>query len=121
MVNIRAKGAKAELEFCDRFSPFFPCRLERNLLQTREGGSDIMGSHPFVIEVKRVEDTGMGNKNSWWRQVEAAVLHPEIEIPCVAYRPSRNPWSFLVPWEHGGFCQITEEQWLRLVLSTFKK
>ena len=125
MVNIRNKGSKAELEFCQRFQPFSNNRRERNLLQTREGGSDIMGSHPFVIEIKRVEDTGVGNKNKWWAQVERAVQNPEIEIPVVAYRPSRSPWSFLVPWEFRtidtkGYCEISEDQWLVMVLHILK-
>lgn len=120
MVNIRAKGSKAELEFCTRFQPFFSQKLERNLLQTREGGSDVMGSHPFVIEIKRVEDTCNGNKAKWWSQVCKAVKQPDIEIPCVAYRASRSPWSFLVSSDlmgiEGGYIEISETLWLKLVL-----
>ena len=119
MVNIRQKGAKAELEFCKRFDPFFPNTLERNLLQTREGGSDVTGCYPFVIEVKRVEKCDLGNKNSWWRQVCAATINPGISV--VAFRPSRSAWRFLIPAnlldiDDPGWMEISEETWLKLVL-----
>ena len=125
-VNIRKKGAAAELEFCHRFQPFFHNTLERNLLQTREGGSDVSGSHPFVIEIKRVEDTGNGNKNSWWKQVLAAVNDPDAEIPCVAFRPSRQPWKFLIPAsligiESKEFMEVSEDVWLQLVFKKFSE
>lgn len=117
-INIRNKGAKGELEFCARFNMFFPKPLERNLLQTREGGSDVTGCDPFVIEVKRVEDTCNGNKNSWWRQVTNATVPPYIST--VAFRPNRSAWRFLIPAQlivdHPGYMEITEEVWLQLVL-----
>ena len=117
-LNIRKKGAAAELEFCHRFQPFFHFPLERNLLQTREGGSDVTGCEPFCIEIKRVEDTGNGNKNSWWRQVQACVNDEQIAI--VAFRPSRSAWRFLIPSKLLGiecdiYMEVTEEIWLKLV------
>lgn len=122
-INIRQKGAKAELEFCARFNMFFPCKLERNLLQTREGGSDVTGCDPFVIEIKRVENVSLGNRNSWWRQVQAATIPPLIST--VAFRPSRQGWRFLVPCElfvdHPSYAEISEEAWLKLVLQHTNK
>ena len=120
MPNIRKKGAAAELEFCHRFQPFFHVPLKRNLLLTREGGSDVDGCIPFVIEIKRVEDTCNGNKNSWWKQVRAAVRNPEEDIPIVAFRPSRQPWKFLVPTalmdiDCEGYAEVTEDTFLKLV------
>lgn len=119
MPNIRKKGAAAELEFCHRFSPFFDHPLKRNLNQTREGGSDVEGSFPFCIEIKRVEDTSQGNKNSWWRQVTACVR--EGEIATVAFRPGRSPWRFLMPTsllgiDCDGYLEVSEETWLKYVI-----
>ena len=123
MVNIRDKGKRGEYQFIERFQPFFHTKLERNLEQVRAGGSDIIGTHPFVIEVKNVEDHCDSNKRSWWAQVSAAVLHPDIEIPVVAYRKSRSSWRFLIASELIGieneYLEVTEEVFLKLVMRTW--
>ena len=120
MPNIRKKGAAAELEWLHRFQPFFIPELKRNLEQTRSGGHDITGCEPWVVEVKRVEDTCQGNKNSWWRQARASVKDYNTEIPVVSFRPSRKPWRFLVPVSLFGieseeYAEISEDVWLKLV------
>jgi hypothetical protein len=126
-VNIRNKGKSGEYEFIEKFGAFFtaftdkPC--ERNLEQTRYGGSDITNVSPFCIEIKRVEDTGNGNKNSWWKQVSKAASSEEIEV--VAFRPSRQPWKFLVPVRLIGvqldnFMEIDEDTFVQLVMKTFQ-
>ena len=124
-LNIRKKGADAEIEVCKRLQPFFPNTLQRNLEQVRSGGSDVDGSWPFVIEVKRVEDCCMGNKNSWWKQVNAAVVDPAQEIPVVVFRPSRSSWRYLLAASFVtdgdlGWVECSEETFLKLVMETYK-
>ena len=93
MVHARNKGKAAESEFINMFQTLFPETIERNLEQVRSGGSDVSGSEPFVIEIKRVEKLDFP---SWWRQVRAATKAVS-DIPVVAYRQSRQPWKFLLP------------------------
>lgn len=93
MVNARNKGKAGESEFINTFNCLFPDNLQRNLEQVRSGGSDVIGSEPFVIEIKRVEKLDL---NSWWRQVTVAATNP-YDIRVVAYRQSRQPWKFLLP------------------------
>ncbi len=95
MVHARNKGKDGEREFIQLFGQLWPSSLKRNLDQVRDGGSDIVGCDPFVIEVKRVEKLDL---NSWWFQVKVAASATESTvIPCVAYRQSRQPWRFLLP------------------------
>ncbi len=117
-INPKAKGAKGELEFINRYQPFFSEPLKRNLLQTREGGSDITGCHPWVIEVKRCQQL---EHNKWWRQVSAAITDPDIEIPTVAYRQNHGQWNFQLPAmllgiESSHFILANEDIWLAIVL-----
>ncbi len=117
MVNPRTKGADGELEFCNRFQPFFIDPLKRNLLQSREGGADITGCDPWVIEVKRCQQIEL---NKWWKQVSAAVTE-EWHIPTVAYRQNFGQWTFLLPSDmlgidHPGYVIAHEDVWLQLVL-----
>ena len=128
MVNIRQKGSKAELEWIERFQKFFPEKLDRNLDQTRYGGSDVRFTEPFCVELKRVEDCSIGNRNNWWKQVKKAAK--DNEIPVVGYRPSRKGWRFLLPAEmlhtYNGFvqtddwCEVSETVFILMVLKVFE-
>jgi hypothetical protein len=116
-INPKVKGAKGELEFCSRYDIFFGETLKRNLLQTREGGADVTGCNPWVIEVKRCQNV---EHNKWWRQVNAAVKEA-WEIPVVAYRVNNGRWTFQVPSkllgiECSGFVVTNEDIWLKLVM-----
>ena len=118
-INVREKGKRAESEFINRFQPFFPGELKRNLLQTREGGADVSGAHPYQIEIKRCERL---EKAKWWKQVLAATAPEEISV--VAYRQSKKPWSFLIPVYlmipgATGFMEVDEDIFLKLILDTF--
>ena len=98
MVHARNKGKAGEQEFIETFRSLFPEPIKRNLEQVRSGGSDLIGSDPFVVEIKRVEKLDL---NNWWRQVTHAAstgpLCPTKAVPLVAYRQSRQPWKFLLP------------------------
>ena len=117
-LNPKVKGAKGELEFIGRYQPFFPnTTLKRNLLQTREGGADITGGEPWVIEVKRCQQI---ENNKWWKQVKAAINDPTSEIPVVAFRQNHGQWRFQVPSdlmgiEDDSYVICSEDIWLKLV------
>lgn len=116
-INAHNKGKAGEYEFIQRFQPFFPNTLERNIEQVRKGGSDIIGSEPFVVEIKRCEKIEL---NKWWKQVTKAVTN-EWDIPTIAYRQNRQNWKFLLPSrligiEHDGYIECDEDVWLRFVM-----
>lgn len=118
-INPRTKGKEGEREFVNRFQPFFPEELKRNLLQTREGGADISGAYPFQIEVKRCERL---EKQKWWTQVLNATGPDEISV--VAYRQNKQPWSFLLPMYlvipgAEGYFEVSEENFLKVVIDRF--
>jgi hypothetical protein len=119
-INVRTKGKAAESEFVNRFQMFFPMEIKRNLLQTREGGADISGCHPFCIEVKRCEKI---ERPKWWKQVLAATAPDEISI--VAFRVNKGKWTFLLPVYlmipgAEGYVEASEEVFLKLVMSVFE-
>ena len=108
MVHARNKGKDGELEWIKTFGILFKGReLKRNLDQTREGGADILGCEPFIVEVKRCEKLEL---DKWWRQVKAAeetlksahLAGPDSDQPfkrisVVSYRQNRGQWTFLLP------------------------
>lgn len=119
-LNARNKGKAGESEFINRFQPFFPNELKRNLEQVRSGGSDIAGCAPFVIEIKRCEKLEL---TKWWGQVGRA-SGPGV-VPVVAYRQNRGQWQFLLPtWMLGlktnSYVIVKEEDWLQLLILVYK-
>ena len=71
MTNGRAKGAGFERELCRMISDQFGDCVDpkRNLDQTRDGGSDILGVDGWSIEAKRYSsNAGNGFKPAWWAQ-----------------------------------------------------
>lgn len=66
--------------------------LERNLEQTRYGGSDVNGVPGLEIEVKRAEANGI---NQWWDQVCRAAKKSN-KRPFLIHRKNRQPWRVRV-------------------------
>lgn len=65
--------------------------LERNLMQSREGGYDLVGIDWLALEVKRHENLQLG---SWWRQTLRQAK--EGQVPFLMYRANRQAWKFRV-------------------------
>ena len=99
-LNAKTKGASGEREFgkwlLDNFKLLSEHGIvpERNLLQTREGGADIINVPCFIFEIKRVEKLDL---QSAWNQVQRVKSH---KIKVVAFRMNRKPWNFLISANH---------------------
>ena len=87
MINSRTKGAAAEREVFALISDALGIRVERNLVQTRDGGYDtaVCG---WAIEVKRQEILHLPD---WWRQCCEQARNAHFK-PMLIYRKSRQPW-----------------------------
>jgi hypothetical protein len=91
MINSRTKGAVAEREIFNILSDCLGVKVERNLVQTREGGSDtVVGD--WAIEVKRQETLSVA---AWWVQAEIQAKRVNKK-PMLIYRKSRMPWRVIV-------------------------
>lgn len=90
MLNSRAKGKRGELELVHLLQERGFC-CERNLEQTRGGGSDISGL-PISLEVKRREKLAL---TAWWQQT-AQQAESDEKPPVLAYRTNGTEWTFLV-------------------------
>jgi hypothetical protein len=91
MINSRTKGASAEREVFKIISDQLGIKVERNLVQTREGGSDTVVGE-WAIEVKRQETLSI---NVWWEQAVEQALRVNKK-PMLIYRKSRMPWKVVV-------------------------
>ena len=64
----RTKGATYERTIINMLKEHGFNDAKRNLMQTAEGGYDIIGLEPFAIEVKNHKKL---NINAWWKQTVA--------------------------------------------------
>jgi len=88
----RDKGARAEREVKDMHNDFFErigyaIRLERNQMQTLNGGYDLVGLTFLAIEVKMQETFSLP---AWWKQTLEQARPGQY--PILFYRRNRVPW-----------------------------
>ena len=104
----RGKGARGEREAkalvlgwaepVYRHAGVEPPTLERNLMQSRSGGFDLVGIPWLALEVKRQENPQLP---AWWRQTVRQ--SGEGQVPFLMWRGNRQSWRFrvLVNCAHG--------------------
>ena len=90
----RNKGAEGEREICALIHDHLGIRVNRNLMQSACGGSDIKLS-PYAIEVKR--RARIGNIYDWMKQAKAGCS--QEERPIVFCRADREQWLAVMPIE----------------------
>lgn len=93
----RNKGAGGEREareiLLEALAPVYRANahplpdIQRNLMQSRAGGFDLVGLSWLALEVKRQETLALP---AWWRQTVAQAK--EGQVPFLMYRPNRTPW-----------------------------
>lgn len=97
----KVKGANGERQVAALMQPIVdevyrdfnlqPPHLERNLEQTRHGGSDLVGLDWLAVEVKWHKSRSVG---AWWAQVKAAA--GVARIPVLVYRGNNEPWRVVM-------------------------
>ena len=92
-INSRAKGKAGELEVAAMLRDALGVDAARNLVQSREGGADLLGLPGWAVEVKRAKDNSQIDQ--WWgqacRQAERAGNRPVL-----FYRLDRRKWQAVV-------------------------
>ena len=70
--------------------------VARNLMQSREGGGDLLGLANWSVEVKRASRPRL---TEWWLQ---ACQQAELtgQQPALLYRLDRQPWRCVVALRH---------------------
>jgi hypothetical protein len=100
-INARSKGQRGEREIIDLLQPHInevsnynkvePPFLQRNQMQTHQGGYDIVGLPGYAFEVKRVESEQPAKVAGWWKQAVSQAKNNEV--PVLFYRTNKKPWK----------------------------
>jgi Holliday junction resolvase len=89
----RDKGQRGEREVCKILERHLGTEFKRNLMQTAEGGHDVLGLKGCAIEVKRCEKLSL---EKWWKQT--TVQAKEVSsMPVLFYRRNNEEWTVAVP------------------------
>jgi len=88
----RQKGQRGEREVCKLLAEKLGGEYKRNLMQTQDGGYDVLGLHGYAIEVKFQEKFQI---EKWWKQT---VEQAEGKIPVLFFRKSHECWRVVVPF-----------------------
>lgn len=97
----RNKGQRGEREAAALLQPivnevyveagFAPPLFKRNLMQTREGGYDIVGLDWLALEIKRQETLSI---STWWKQTLKQA--GEEQTPVLMYRKNHAKWRVML-------------------------
>lgn len=109
--SIRQKGQNGEREIAALLNPIihevkrakgFPenlirdahVQVQRNQMQTANGGADLINTYNLAIEVKRQEQL---NINKWWEQTcKSASSLSNKHIPILMYRQNNRKWNVVM-------------------------
>ena len=87
----RQKGQRGEREICKILAEKLGGEFKRNLMQTAEGGYDVLGLDGWAIEVKFQETLSI---EKWWKQTVEQSSH--TKKPVLFFRKSRTDWRVVV-------------------------
>ena len=101
----RNKGKAGERELARLLRDELGEQITRNLVQTRDGGRDLIGLPGISLEVKRCERTEWPK---WLEQAKAQSA--DGEYPVVAWRRNGKPWRVFVEMDLAQFCEFARER-----------
>lgn len=102
-INSRSKGQRGEREVRDFLQKvvdevafekkmLYSPEVKRNLMQSMEGGHDLVGIPGIAVEVKFCENPQV---DKWWEQTLKQASRAN-SIPVLIYRKTRNPWQVVL-------------------------
>jgi len=103
VINSRSKGQRGEREVRDILQKIiddvakelkmeWAPEIKRNLMQSMEGGHDLVGVPGLAVEVKYQENTQI---DKWWKQT-LAQAERENGIPVLIFRKSHAKWQVVM-------------------------
>jgi len=101
-MNSRNKGAAFERQVVNMIKDYLGYDCKRNLMQTAEGGHDLIGVPGYAIECKRYRSISHADLEKFWSQCVRQAHAVEL-TPCLIVKPDRQPIRVYVPWGGPGW------------------
>ena len=99
-MNSRSKGHKFEREVVNLIKDHLGVDAKRNLMQTAEGGFDVLGVPGWAIECKRYAVAKPADIKRFWLQ--ACEQGEPGEQPVLILKQDRKPIQVFIKWQGVG-------------------
>ena len=126
----RRKGAAFEREIANLIKDHLGLDAKRNLMQTAEGGHDLLGVSGWAIECKRSASIKPADLRKFWEQT-VMQAHDVDALPCLITKADRQPIQVHIQWMgpgsdcYGdsiqGVATISFELWCGIVRETLQE
>mgnify|MGYP001108127695 FL=1 len=126
----RRKGAAFEREIANLIKDHLGLDAKRNLMQTAEGGHDLLGVSGWAIECKRYASIKPADLRKFWEQT-VMQAHYVNALPCLITKADRQPIQVHIQWMgpgsdcYGdsiqGVATISFELWCGIVRETLQE
>jgi|TARA_R110000764_G_scaffold1960_2_gene8550 hypothetical protein len=100
-INSRTKGANGERQVVHLLQPIIneeyelaglaPPLLQRNQMQSHQGGYDLVGIDWIALEVKFYKEVTEAHITKWWKQCWDQATNGEM--PVLIYRQNKGKWK----------------------------
>ena len=126
----RRKGAAFEREIANLIRDQLGLEAKRNLMQTAEGGHDLLGVPGWAIECKRYASIKPADLRKFWEQT-ATQANDVGALPCLITKVDRQPIQVHIQWmgpgadcfgdSINGVATISFELWCGIVRETLQE
>lgn len=127
----RRKGAAFEREVANLIKDHLGFDAKRNLMQTAEGGHDLLGVHGWAIECKRYASIKPADLKKFWEQTVSQAIGVSA-WPCLITKQDRQPIQVHIHWmgpgsdcfgeyDIEGVATISFELWCGIVRETLNE
>jgi len=126
----RRKGAAFEREIANLIKDHLGLDAKRNLMQTAEGGHDLLGVSGWAIECKRYASIKPADVRKFWEQTVMQAHYVEA-LPCLITKADRQPIQVHIQWmgpgsdcfgdSIQGVATISFELWCGIVRETLNE
>lgn len=126
----RRKGAAFEREVANLIKDHLGLDAKRNLMQTAEGGHDLLGVSGWAIECKRYASIKPADVRKFWEQTVMQAHYVEA-LPCLITKADRQPIQVHIQWmgpgsdcfgdSIQGVATISFELWCGIVRETLNE
>lgn len=128
MANSRNKGATFEREVANLIKESLGFDCKRNLMQTAEGGHDLIGIPNWAIECKRYKDPKRNDLVRFWEQTWSQAVRVGA-WPALIVKADRQPIDVYISWlgpardaysedDFNGVAKISFDLWVSIVRET---
>lgn len=101
-IDSRNKGASFERQVASLLNDHLGIECKRNLMQTAEGGHDLIGVPGFAVECKRYAQVSHAKLERFWLQCVSQAQRVGL-TPCLIVKADRQPIRVFIPWSGLGW------------------